>query len=98
MSPKTSAPSATDGYWTIQVVNADRNAAGRRFVCRALDDFQAQSIAGHLSGSDRGVLGYDYHRIDNPAGLHARTLGVGQSEAIFDGDTWAALQSARRGA
>ena len=98
MSRNPSAPISTDGYWTIQVVNADRNAAGRRFVCRAQDDSQAQSIAGHLSGSDRGVLGYDYHRIDNPIGLHARTLGVGQSEAIHDGDTWAALQTARRGA
>lgn len=95
MSRETKAPPPTDAYWTIQVVNADRSAAGRRFVCRANGDAEARSIAGHLSGADRGVLGYDYHRIDNPAGLHARTLGIGQSEAIHDGETWAALLSAR---
>lgn len=88
----------TDGYWTIQVVNRDRAEIGRRYLCHARNDIDAQSIAGRLAGSDRGVVGYDYHHIGNPPGRYADALAMGQSEPIDDADAWAALQAARRSA
>jgi|WetSurMetagenome_2_1015567.scaffolds.fasta_scaffold86335_3 hypothetical protein len=91
-------PTAADGYWTIQVVNRDRGQIGRRYVCHAHDDAEAQAIAGQLAGSAIGIVGYDYHRIDNPHGRYARTLAMGQWEIIDSPDTWAVLQSARRSA
>lgn len=89
---------ASDGYWTIQIVNRDHSEIGRRYVCHAQDDAAAMALAGRLAGSSKTVAGYDYHRIDNPHGRYARELTVGQSEAIDDPDTWAVLQAARRSA
>jgi hypothetical protein len=96
MTISETSSTAADGYWTIQVVN--RGQIGGRYVCHAHDDAEAQAIAGHLAGSDMGVVGYDYHRINNPHGRYARTLAMGQWERIDSPDTWAVLQSARRSA
>ena len=90
------AAAAAEGYWTIQIIDSKAAAPGRRYVCHAHDDAEAQSIAGHLAGSATSVVGYDYHRIDNPHGRYARALGLGQSEPIDDPDAWAVLQAARR--
>lgn len=102
LAPKAGAPkaglAATDGYWTIQIMNRERNDQGPRFVCHAHDDEQARSMAGHLAGSGRDVVGYDYHRINNPHGRYARALGIGESERIVDTETWSVLQAARRSA
>ena len=92
------ASAGADGYWTIQVVNRDRAEGGRRYICHAGDDGQAQAIAGHLAGAGSGVVGYDYHRIDNPKGRYACALAVGQSEPVDDADAWAVLKAARRSA
>lgn len=89
---------ATDGYWTIQVVNRDRSETGRRYVCHAWDKSHAESIAGHLAGSSMGVVGYDCHRIDNPHGRYARALAIGESEPIDDAGVWTVLEAARRSA
>ena len=98
MTTPTDSATAAEGYWTIEVVNRDRDQLGRRYVCHAHDDAEARAIAGHLTGSGREVGGYDYHRIDNPHGQHARTLAIGQSESIDNPDTWAVLKAARRSA
>ena len=95
MTISTETPAA-EGYWTIQVVNQDRGQIGRRYVCRAQDDRQAQSIALLLAGSGRTTVGFDYHRIDNPVGQYARDLAIGQSELVQSADMWAALGSARQ--
>jgi hypothetical protein len=92
----TTSPRAADGYWTIQLVHRDRDQTGKRYACRARDDLAARTIAGHLAGSGRDAMGYDYHRFDNPAGQFALTLDLGQSERIDEPDAWAALQAARR--
>ncbi len=89
---------AAGGYWTVQVINKDRDQVGLRYVCHAHDDQEARDIAGQLSGQGNGGAGYDYHRINNPVGRHTRDLGFGESERIGDPDTWAVLQAARRGA
>jgi hypothetical protein len=91
------AASSVDGYWTIEIISQDRSRQGDRYVCHAQDDGHAKSIAGHLAGSARTTVGYDYHRIDNPAGRYARALTVGQSERIDDSGAWTALSAARRG-
>lgn len=96
-SAKTS-PTAAEGYWTIQVIRSNRGEVGPRYVCHAADAAAADGIAGHLTGSSAGVVGYDIHRIDNPRGPHALVLGLGQSESVASADAWAVLQSARRSA
>jgi len=98
MTTGKTAAAAEDGYWTIQVVNRDRAEIGLRYLCLAHDGAGARSIAGRLAGSARGVVGYDYHRIDNPRGRHASALGVGQSEPVNDAAAWGVLQAARRSA
>jgi hypothetical protein len=101
MTTTKAASAGADGYWTIQIVDRnerDRTGNGRRYVCHAWDDGHAQSIAGRLAGPDIGVVGYDYHRINNPHGRYARALAIGQSEAIEDPDVWAVLKAARRSA
>ena len=93
----TSAPKAgAEGYWTIQVVEQDRAKDGRRFVCHAAGDLEARGIAGHLAGSDRATVGYDYYRFDNPAGPHALALAIGTSESVASSEAWAAFTAARR--
>ena len=98
MTITTTSPTAAGGYWTIQVVNRDSGQVGRRYVCHAHDDAEAQVIAGRLAASAMGNAGYHHHRIDNPHGRYARTLAMGQWESIDSPDTWAVLQSARRSA
>jgi hypothetical protein len=87
---------AASGYWTVQVVNRDPDQVGRRYLCRARDDRQAVSMAGHLAGSARSVAGYDYHRLDGSQQLHAPALHMGQSVGIDSPALWAALQAPRR--
>ena len=96
MTIATSPASASDGYWTIQMICQDRTQVGPRYVCHARDDADARLIAGRLPGATR--VGYDSYRIDNPAGRYARTLEIGQSESVDDPDLWAALEGARRDA
>ncbi len=89
--------SAADGFWTIQIIQQNRAETGRRYVCRAADDMEARSIAMLLAGSARTVVGYDYFRFDNPAGVHALTLDIGQSERVESPEAWSAFESARQG-
>ncbi len=94
----SAADPAAEGYWTIEVIRRDRQEGGKRFVCHARDAAEARTLAGHLSGADIGSVGYDYHRIDNPAGRYARDLELGQSEQVQDSEVWGVLASARRSA
>ena len=86
--------SGAEGCWTIQIVLQDRNQVGHRYVCRARNDTQAQSIALQLAGSSRSTVGYDYHRMINPSALYAKDLALGCSQSIDNPETWAALQPA----
>lgn len=90
MTTPTSAPTGDEGYWTIQIVNQDRSQIGGRYLCHALNDRQAQSIALRLAGSGRTIVGYDYHRIAKPRGS---TVAMGQSQSIDSPDAWAAMQA-----
>ncbi len=96
-SAKTSPPAA-EGYWTIQVIRRERAEVGPRFVVHASDAATAGSMAGQLIGASPAVVGYDIYRIDNPHGLHARVIDLGQSESITDPEAWAVLKAARRSA
>ena len=98
MTATKTAIAGAAGYWTIQVVNRDRDEIGRRYVCHAWDNGHAQSIAGHLAGCAMGVVGYNFHRIDNPHGRYARALAIGESEPIEDAAVWTVLEAARRSA
>ena len=80
------------GYWTVQVVKRDQDQIGPRYLCRASDDLQARSIAGHLAGSSTAIVGYDYHRIDPDQERRAPALEIGQSVSIDSPDVWASLQ------
>ena len=81
-----------DGYWTVQVVTRDPGQIGRRYLCRAQDDLQVKAMAGHLAGAARGVVGYDYRRIDPSRALQAPSLSIGQSVSIEGADLWATLR------
>jgi len=98
MTTAKTSSAAGDGYWTIQIIGGDGVEAGRRFVCHAHDEAQAQTIAGHLAGAGREVKGFDYHRIDNPVGRYQLALAVGQSERVHDMAAWAVFEAARRSA
>ena len=98
MTTANTSAVAAGGYWTIQLINRNRDEVGRRYACHAHDEDEARHIAGHLVGALRAAEGYDYHRIDNPAGRHALDIGMGQSVSIDSRETWTVLQSARRSA
>lgn len=86
-SPDTTADGP--GYWTIQIVQQDRDQIGGRYLCHAEGDRQAQSIALRLAGSARTTVGYNYHRIDPPQGMAG--LAMGSSQSIDSPEVWSRI-------
>lgn len=82
------------GYWTVQVRRRD-DSAGPRYLCHAVSDRQARSLAQTLAQAHEGSRGYDYHRLSAPP--ESPQPEAGEAVEILSGHIWRQLATLRVG-